>query len=463
MTSQEDDVLKKVFAIFTLIIFIISSTACDTADFPSVPVGSAGVPDDYFNLPDNSTAEPDGTSKVPSESTDISVSSDVPTANAATDPNSSFEFVDDTHEWKGDNFIYNPNSVDTSFYQRYYGDFSWSDETRTLWTGASGVQPKEKYDPAAAVAYGRKYWDNHVGLCAEFISRCLTAGGITEFTTSSTSITMQLLNSRLGFGQFITYDKSDHTIPMPEYARPGDVVQIFCSYEGTLIHSLLMVDTSERGRLKAVCHNFANDGEYEFKIDYMNDPCYDCYTETVEVFFYHFYRDDDEGLPDEVVNNRNILLWEDHGHNIANEEYDRVAALKYAINHPMDGVGANGAEHTSAILQAGGLSIGYPIQSAMFMQLLKSHLGSAQSLPVNPNRTVTLPDCAVAGDICFVYCPDDGVMFSSFAVAGKDEYGRLIAHSYDLVNDGASAFKIESLCPGCGCEVGEVVLYHFDD
>lgn len=97
------------------------------------------------------------------------------------------------------------------------------------------------------------------------------------------------------------------------------------------------------------------------------------------------------------------------------------------------------------------------------MQLLKSRLGSAYTLPVNQNRTVYLPDFAEEGDACFIYCPEDAIMFSSFLISGKDEYGRMTAHSYDLLNNGRSAFKVDSICPGCDCEVDEVVFYHFDD
>lgn len=458
--------MKRFLAIVLLIIVTVSTTACEqNTDLPSTPVNASNGYGNSSSIHDISATEPNNPWATPSGSTNdpSQTSSDFSSPFSTSDPNDSYEFVDDTHEWEDDNYIYNPNAVDTTFYSRYYGDFAWTYEAKTLWTGITGEQPSEEYDPDAAIAYGKENWNTGVGLCAQFVSSCLLAGGITEYTESSKSIALQLMNSRLGFGQFIPYDKSDNTIPMPEYARPGDVIQVFCSYEGTMIHSLLMVGTSERGRLKAVCHNLRNNGEYEFIIDYLNDPCWDCDTETVEVFFYHFFRDDDEGLPEEVVNNKDILLWENQGYHIQDDVYDRVSALRYAIDYPNDGVGSNGAEHTSAVLQAGGVTIGYPNQSALFMQLLKSHLGSAYSLPVNQNRTVTLPEFAVAGDICFVYCPEDGMMFNSFAIAGNDENRHMIAHSYDLVNDGTSAFKVESLCPGCGAEVGEVVLYHFDD
>lgn len=446
--------MKRILAIFLLICTVMSVTACErNTELPNVS-------NDLSNTSNDSSAPQGAQGETPSGSSDTPLPSSSANPNI---PDGNSEFVDDPHEWEDENYIYNPNITDTTYERRYKGDFAWTNDAKTLWTGASGVQPREEYDPDAAVAFGREHWDDGLDLCAPFISRCLLAGGITEYTKSSTSITLQLLNSRLGFGQFLPYDKSDHTIPLPDYARPGDVVQIYCSYEGVMIHSLLMVEASQRGRLKAVCHNYRNNGEYEFRVDSLNDPCYDCDSATVEVFFYHFYRDDDTGLPEEVVNNKDILLWEEQGYYIQGDEFDRVAALEYAKEYPRDGVGSFGAEHTSAILRAGGATISYPNQSALFFQLLKSHLGSAYSLPINQDRTVYLPEFGTAGDICFVYCPEDGIMFSSFAVAGKDEYGRMIAHSYDLINDDTSAFKVESLCPGCGAEVGEVVLYHFDD
>lgn len=450
--------MKKTIALSLALFIIMTLCGCQRTEIPSI-IGSSTNP------------APIGSINAEKESSENTV------PDIVSDPNPSEtnggerptlppeeldeEYIYDPHDWEY-NRLYNYNVTDTSYDKRYYGDFEWVNSSKTLWTGAEGVQPTETYDPDAAVAYGREHWDDGEGLCAPFISRCLLAGGITEYTESSTSITLQLLNSHLGFGQFLQYDKSDHTIPLPSYARPGDVVQIYCSYEGVMIHSLLMVAPSRRGRLKAVCHNYRNNGEYEFRIDDLNDPCYDCESETVEVFFYHFYRDDDTGLPQEVVDDPNIILWEEKGYCIQDEEFDRASALEYAMKYHEDGVGSIGAEHTSAILRNGGITVSYPNQSALFFQLLKTHLGSAYSLSVNINRTVYLPEFASAGDICFGYCPEDGIMFTSFIIAGTDEYGRMVAHSYDKVNDGKSAFKVESVCPGCDCKISEVVLYHFD-
>lgn len=257
------------------------------------------------------------------------------------------------------------------------------------------------------------------------------------------------------------YGKSDHTITLPSYARPGDVVQIYCEYEGMMIHTVLMVGTDEDGKLRCVSHNRRNSGEKAYIVDGMNDPCLYCESETFEIFFYHFYREDDEGLPEAVVNNRDIMIWEENGF-LMEEEYDREAALKYARNHPEDGLGYYGASHTSDILRAGGLSVGYPNQSALFFQLLKTHLGTAYSQTVNADRTVTLPQNAKAGDIGFVYCPYDGTIISSFIISGSDD-GKMITLSYDLLNDGKSAFKVDNTCVGCGDDIKEVIIYCFDD
>lgn len=407
-----------------------------------------------------------------SESTSAESSTEIsPTSIESTSTTVTIPVIEDVpdkvtgiHDFSNGNYIYNPNALDTSNKRRYDGNFNWTNDRKVLWTSTVNQTPWGNYNPDGAVEYGKANWNNGIGLCAEFISRCLTKGGnITEFTDSSTAITLMLLHSGLGFGQFLPYNKDDNTITLPSYARPGDVVQLYCTYEGVMMHSTLFVGTDEQGRMKAVAHNLRNSGENTFLVDYLNDPCWCCKSETAEVFFYHFYHDDDKGLPEEIANNKNIVLWEERGYTLQNEKFDRAAALEYAKSNPKDGLGWFGAEHTSNILKAGGCSVGYPNQNAVFMQLLKTHLGEAESLTIRADRTVMLPDYAEAGDMAFVYCPHDGMIISSFIISGKDEYGRMIAESYDLINDGKSTFKVDSNCPGCGAEISEVILYHFDD
>lgn len=461
--------MKKLIAIVLLSGLTVSLTACARTESPAdSDISSASSQNSQNNSETSSENSAENSANSLGGSTDSSeTASGTISVPIQTIPNLPAEDIPEEvygiHDLSDGNFIYNPNVTDTSNEARYYGDFVWKDDPKALWISSIEEKPWESYDADGAVAYGKAHWDDGVGLCAPFISRCITEGGnITEYTESSTAITLQLLHSRLGFGQFVPYNKSDHTVTLPSYARPGDVVQIYCSYEGVMIHSLLMVGTDEDGKLRVVCHNMRNSGAYAFRVDDLNDPCYDCESETFEMFFYHFYRDDDEGLPEAVVKNRNIMLWEEKGY-LIEEKYDRDAALTYARNNPEDGLGYYGASHTSDILRAGGLSVGYPNQSAVFLQLLKTHLGTAYSQKVRADRTVILPQTAKAGDIGFVYCPYDGTIISSFIISGSDDTGRMMTLSNDLLNDGTSAFKVDSQCIGCGDDIKEVILYCFDD
>lgn len=452
--------MKKIIAIILLCCFALTVTGCEKTENPDV-ISVSSENSDGSSKTSSGASSPSGTDvSETSSGTQVSIPvQSIPNLPTTDDPDT----VSGIHDLSNGNFIYNPNVTDTSNTRRYYGDFGWINESKTLWVSSIDEKPWESYDWEAAVAYGRAHWDDGVGLCAPFISKCITVGNITEYTESSTSITLQLLHSRLGFGQFVPYNKSDHSITLPEYARPGDVIQIYCSYEGCMIHSLLMVGTDDEGKLKVVCHNLRNGGFNTFHVDHLNDPCYDCESETVEVFFYHFFRDEDAGLPEEIVDDKDILLWEKQGYTVQNEKYDREAALAYARSNHADGLGYYGASHTSDILRAGNISVGYPNQSALFLQLLKSHLGTAYSQRVRADRTVILPQYAKAGDIGFVYCPDDGTIISSFIISGRDDTGRMITLSYDLLNDGNSAFKVDSKCIGCGDDIKEVIIYCFDD
>lgn len=454
--------MRKTIAMIALCSIILSLTACGKTEIGNSSGTQPGTVD-IGNISGGGTSpessEPISSASPETSSEPVSEPQSIPTLPTEDVP----EEVYGIHDLSTGNWIYNPNVTDTSNTRRYYADFSWSDDPKVLWTSSINEVPWPEYDWDAAVAYGRAHWDDGVGLCAPFISKCITVGNITNYTESSTSITLQLLHSRLGFGQFVAYNKYDHSITLPEYARPGDVVQIYCSYEGCMIHSLLMVGTDDEGKLKVVCHNLRNSGQSTFHVDSLNDPCYDCDSETVEVFFYHFFRDEDKGLPEAIVNNKDILLWEERAYTIPGEKYDREAALAYARQYHDDGLGYYGASHTWDILAAGDISVGYPNQSALFLQLLKSHLGTAYSQKIREDRTVILPQYAKAGDIGFVYCPYDGTITSSFIISGRDDTGRMITLSYDLLNDGESAFKIENHCIGCGDDLKEVIIYCFDD
>lgn len=363
--------------------------------------------------------------------------------------------IEDIHEWDENNRLYNIDGVYDNV-ERYESDFETADGQEVLWHGINAPLD-EKYDPNAAVEFAKAHWDDNLDVCAPFVSRCLKAGGISVGSGSSTLLCMQLLNSGLGFGQFIPVN-ADRTVTLPEYAAPGDVVQVYCPYEGTMNHSLMFIGNDEDGHMKVCCHNLANSGKYAFKVD---RKCYDCTTKIAQVFFYHFYGEN-ETLPGGIP--QDTILFEDSGYVIPNEVYDREKAAEYARENPYDGLGQLGAEHLWNALREGGISVGYPIQTATFMQLVKSRLGTMYSVDVNPDRTVTLPKFVQEGDVCLLYCPEEGMIYSSFIIKGADKGGNMLAYSCDRINDDAMPFLVESVCPSAVCEgnITRAMIYHFD-
>lgn len=429
-------------------------SGCEKTALPPMPSSSNPAKESAPSETAEDSSLPDNTGVAPPEDSDFlpPLSESEPQKLRPVD---NYEYVADIHEWVYGNRLYNGDGT-YDFDERYYSEFVDVEMPAVLWSNRNENKTAldEKYDPEAAVEFAKAHWDDDLDLCAPFISRCLRAGDLSIGSESSTSLCLKLINSGLGFGQFVPIN-ADKTVTLPDYAREGDIIQTYCPYEGLMLHSLIFVGNDENGNMRVCCHNYKNSGTYAFHTDRL---CYDCSTPLKDVFYFHFYGEDEEVIP----GNKDVMLFENSGYTF-DETYDRHAAADYAEFYPADGLGEYGARHLTECFLEGGISVGYPFQSAMFMQLLKSRLGSAYTLPVNRNRTVYLPDFAEEGDACFIYCPEDAIMFSSFIVSGRDKYDRMTAHSYDLLNNGRSAFKVDSICPGCDCEVSEVVFYHFDD
>ena len=436
--------MKRILALFSVCAFALSFSACRRSD-PS----------------ENSIPFAQGITKP--ETSDISSAEESSPPDQAPEPTDGLKtesvFIDDIHEWADGNVLYNINNT-YELTDRYYLPFKRIDRPAALWYGAGKVPAlNEKYDPDKAAAFAKAHWDDGLDVCAPFVSRCLKEGGLSVGSDSSTALSFKLLNSRLGFGQFLPMN-DDGTVTLPEYARPGDIVMLYCSYEGLMIHSMIVVGNDENGHMKVCSHNPEDSGQDAFISE---DLCNSCFTPLREVFFFHFYGEDDRA-PDIIRENQDLLLYEDSGFAIPNQYYDCQHAVEFAKNSPIDGIGQFGAEQTSAALSAGGISVGTPIQTALFLQLMKSRLGSVYSIPINPDRTVTLPKFAEEGDVCFLYCSEEALIYSSFIVNGTDEDGKMLGCSRDRINNEKSAFKVESVCPSSKCsgKINEILLFHFD-
>lgn len=143
------------------------------------------------------------------------------------------------------------------------------------------------YSPIKALSCAEKNWDTNIGLCAEFVSRCLRAGGLTKYgSTSSTDLYNQLIGSGLGYAVGIKREK-DGTVKLPEYALQGDVVFYYCKAENVMVHTVLYNGNSSDGYMKAYAHNYPADGSTVMKYF---DKC-DCKANLDTVVLFCFYRD----------------------------------------------------------------------------------------------------------------------------------------------------------------------------
>lgn len=457
--------MKRILAMLLLCALTLSFSACTRTELPA-PEKTLLNSEGGFTAPETQSAptvSSNGEQTSAEKSSETSAeklpeTSAEKSSETGSDQIVASEFIDDTHDWADGNRLYNIDGTYNNF-ERYNSEFAAVSEAAELWHGSKAAAPlNEKYDPEAAAKFSKEHWNDGLDVCAPFISRCLKAGGLSIGSESSTMLCLKLLNSKLGFGQFVPVN-ADRTVTLPDYAAPGDVVQVFCPYEGLMNHSLMFVGNDDNGHMKVCCHNLKNSGTYAFKVD---RKCYDCNTPITEVFFYHFHRDNDVGLP---KISDDVLLYESSGYAIPNQRYDRKKAAATVISDPIDGIGQFGAERTSAALSAGGISVGYPVQTALFMQLMKSRHGAMYSVPINPDRTVTLPEFAEEGDVCFLFCPKEAMFYSSFIIKGANADGKMLGYSRDKINNENRAFKVESVCPSslCDADIVEVVIYHFDD
>lgn len=147
------------------------------------------------------------------------------------------------------------------------------------------------YNPNAALAFAAEHCNDGKGLCAEFVSRCLNAGGCDSFSTSCTALVGQLRKRT---------DCTEHTIPVNpnksvtikdrlDEIAPGDPLFFHCSFQNNYQHALLCNGMDKDGLLKAYAHNTANDGSRAIYYNYLCPECRHPSIDYVTVF--HFETD----------------------------------------------------------------------------------------------------------------------------------------------------------------------------
>lgn len=117
------------------------------------------------------------------------------------------------------------------------------------------------YNASSALAYARAHWNDGVGLCAEFASNCLKAGGVNVFSRVVSSLynAVKPLGSanRLTLSGQVCYLSSNSG-----KVSAGDPLFYYCASCGQWIHATICGGTTSKGTLTEYAHNSAkNNGE----------------------------------------------------------------------------------------------------------------------------------------------------------------------------------------------------------
>lgn len=159
-----------------------------------------------------------------------------------------------------------------------------------------------KYNATAAIEYGKNHWNDGKGLCAEFVSNCLKAGGSSAWHVGCTTLVKQLQEENWGTLHKLNVN-SNGTISLDKNKNilsPGDPIFVYST--GCLnvdgkpyVHVYLYYDTDSNGNLKGYAHNNASNGTIDVYY-----TCYYCDKPTDAAYVFHMngsngiYPHDDE-------------------------------------------------------------------------------------------------------------------------------------------------------------------------
>lgn len=160
---------------------------------------------------------------------------------------------------------------------------------------AEKVFAAASYDRSKALEYAANHWNDGNGLCAEFVSNCINAGGISKskaWSKGCTTLHGQLMASGLGCEYEITL-KSDKSIKASDYEgklEPGDIILFYCPgcvyIDGCpYIHAVLYAGMDSEGYARCYSHNNANNASKRY---YYSKRCYSCKTELKKAYVFHF-------------------------------------------------------------------------------------------------------------------------------------------------------------------------------
>ena len=150
--------------------------------------------------------------------------------------------------------------------QEYYAqravlarDTYWKSYSSDSATDSSASTVTKTYNADAAIAYAKNHWNDGKGLCAEFVSDCLTAGGINVNILNTRGLRNYLVNNGYANDYLITKQQGTR-VKMSAYAdkiAPGDVIINYCVQCNVYPHVMLVSGTNSSGQVTYYAHNSA--------------------------------------------------------------------------------------------------------------------------------------------------------------------------------------------------------------
>lgn len=164
----------------------------------------------------------------------------------------------------------------------------WSDGNRTYQAGQTFTMPEmdvsltavwtpkitSTYSVDKAIEYAKQNWNSGKGLCAEFVSRCVRAGGLDIDIKAGTGSCYREISKKSGLSmqQLVTRTDSQGRINVYQSDNidrlaPGDVVIQWCKTHNIAPHVLICGGFNLNGAATFYAHNGAKNNQ-TFRFDY---------------------------------------------------------------------------------------------------------------------------------------------------------------------------------------------------
>ena len=120
------------------------------------------------------------------------------------------------------------------------------------------------YNAEAALQYARAHWNDGVGQCAEFVSKCLRAGGLDIPVIRDCATLYKTIASVTGVTatEVKLNGNGNATLALnPDTLAPGDVIMSWCYNHQSVPHFMLVGGFDSKGQAGFYAHNRAHNND----------------------------------------------------------------------------------------------------------------------------------------------------------------------------------------------------------